>query len=326
MLILISIITAFVLLSGLLAMVDAAVLSVSRAEVEEAVLQKHFGAQSLQRIKKRITQALVVIVILTNAINILGPILVGYVAANKYGNSILGLIAAILTFATIIFSEIIPKSLGSHYAPFISRISAPVILGCVYLLYPLVLALEWASGLFKSGTRKIGTEAQICSLAALGRREGYIEQDEGQLIQQVFLLNDRVAKDIMTPLPKVTSFQDTDLISKTAQSVARKQYSRYPVFGDSPEEIKGIVLCRDILLALADGKGEQELSTLLRKALIVPAEKRSDELLLLFRQQCAHIAVVQENKTTLGIVTLEDVLEELVGEIEDEKDLKNVNL
>ena len=118
----------FLALSGLLAMVDAAVLSVSHAEVEELVHHRRPGSKALKTVKANITQAVVVIVMVTNTINVLGPILVGQKAVEIYDNKAIGIITAILTFGTIIFSEIIPKSLGTHYAPVISLISAPAVL------------------------------------------------------------------------------------------------------------------------------------------------------------------------------------------------------
>ncbi|MDB4978222.1 MAG: hypothetical protein JWM56_408, partial [Candidatus Peribacteria bacterium] len=97
-------------------------------------------------------------------------------------------------------------------------------------------------------------------------------------------------------------------------------YSRYPVFGESLDDIRGQILSRDILSALAQGKDDELVETLMQDILIVPAAMRNDRLLTLFRNRYIHIAIVQEHGKTVGVVTLEDVLEELVGEIEDEAD------
>ena len=164
-----------------MAAVEAAVLSVSRAEVEELVVKRAWGARALKAITHGITRPMVVIVVLTNTINILGPILTGKRAIELYGDVAIAGITVILTLGTIVFSEIIPKSLGSHYAPSISRLVAPVIEGLILLLYPIIVALEWFSNLFKAGKRRIGTEKQIRSLVKIGRRAGYIESDEGQI-------------------------------------------------------------------------------------------------------------------------------------------------
>ena len=313
-------IVVFIALSGLMAMVDAAVLSISRGEVEEMVLRKMWGAGALQTISQRITRAVVIIVLITNTINILGPILAGKKAIDLYGSTAIGVVTAILTFGTIVFSEIIPKSLGAHYAPLIARVSAPVILSLVYGLFPLVLALEWISNLLKSGRRPIGTEAQIRSLVTIGRRAGYIESDEGHLIHRAFILNDRTAADIMTPLKDIVGVDATATVRQAADRVLRDAFSRYPVFGKSIHDIQAMALSRDILKALSEGKDQQPVTTIARPALTVSAAVRSDELLILFRDRHVHMAIVQDQGKTVGLVTLEDVLEELVGEIEDEKD------
>ncbi len=261
------------------------------------------------------------IVLFTNTINILGPILAGNKAIDIYGDSVIGLITVILTFGTIVFSEIIPKSLGAHYAPLVSRIWAPIILFLTYALFPIVVALEWISDLFKSGRRPIGTEAQIRSLVQLGHRAGFIERNEGQLIQRAFVLNDRTAADVMTPLKDVVAVPPSATIRQAAQCVFHNAYSRYPVFGESNDDVQGMLLSRDILEALSEGRDEMPIKAIVLPALIVESDMRSDALLILFRDRRVHMAIVREKGKNVGLVTLEDVLEELVGEIEDEKDV-----
>jgi len=320
MIVLILYIVVFLFLSGLLALVDAAVLSVSRAETEEMALQQKPGAAALKLVKQKITQAVVVTVIVTNTINVLGPILVGQAAEDRYGRSVIGIITVILTLGTIIFSEIIPKSLGTHYAPPISRIAAPPIVALTYALYPLVFLLEKIAAFFQRGERQIGTEMQIRSLVRIGLRAGRIEEDEGQLIQRAFVLNDRTAESIMTPLNKIVSIPETASVREAAQVVFDHEFSRYPVFGKTPDEVRGMVLSREILSALAEGRDREPVTSFLQAMPRVKAEKRSDTLLLLFRDRQRHLATVHKQGKTIGLVTLEDVLEELVGEIEDEKD------
>ena len=157
-------------------------------------------------------------------------------------------------------------------------------------------------------------------MVTIGRKAGYIERDEGQLIHRAFILNDLSAADIMTPLSDVVAVDETATIRQAASHVFRHAYSRYPVFADSIHAIKGLVMSRDILEALTEGKDEQPVSTICRPCLVIPASMRSDELLVRFRDEHIHLAVVKQQQETVGLVTLEDVLEELVGEIEDEKD------
>ncbi len=313
----------FVVLSGILALIDAAILSVSRAEIEEMILQKKPGAIFLRRVHRRITRAVVVIVILTNTVNILGPILVGQRAIALFGDSVIGVITAILTFCTIVFSEVIPKSFGARHAPIIARIAAVPILTLITVLWPLVWILELITKPFTSGRRAIGTEDQIRSLVTIGRLAGHIESDEGQLVHRAFILNDKTARDIMTPLKDVIGVKAGQKIADVAQKVFRENHSRFPVFGKSIHDVRGIVMSYDILQAIIENRGDQKVQTIMQQPLVVPWHIHCDSLLVVFRDRHTHLAVVQEHKHTIGVVSLEDVLEELVGEIEDERDVRD---
>ena len=321
MLILLLYIVLFLLLSGLLAAVDAAVLSVTHPEIDELILHRRWGSRRLRTVKQDLPRSVAAIVIVTNTVNVLGPILVSQRAVDHYGVGAIGVITVVLTFGTIIFSEIIPKSLGTHHAPLIGRTAAPVIRFVDFALYPLVVGLAWLTKLFTTGKRPIGTEEQIRSLVVMGRAAGYIESDEGSLINRVFVLNDQTAGDIMTSLENVRGLWAAHSVEEAGREVRACEFSRFPIFGETVHDVRGLALRRDVLEALLDERQQESAISLSREGLVVDADARLDDLLLLFRDRRMHLAVVQRAGKTIGIVTLEDVLEELVGEIEDETDL-----
>ncbi len=321
MLILILYIFGFIVLSGLMAMMDAAVLSISPAEVETMAAKGKTGAGALKKLYRHITRAVVVVVAFTNMINVFGPILVGQKAVELYGDVVIGIITAILTFSTIIFSEIIPKSLGVHYAPVISRVAAPFIRVFTLVLYPFVIFLEWVSKLMQRGDRRVGTEDQVRALIRLGGTAGLIEKDEIQMIHRVFGLNDTTAGEIMTPLEKIVSLDGEMRIDAAAETAREKRFSRFPVFRGSFDSVAGCVLARDILEAALEGRGGEPVRTCTHPMPEVSPGEKSDSLLLRFRDLKLHMALVRRDGQTLGLVTLEDVLEELVGEIWDETDV-----
>jgi putative hemolysin len=298
-------------LSGIMALADAAVLSITPSEIETMVQKNLLGARFLKKLYQHITRAVVVIVLFTNTINVLGPILVGQKAVEVFSSTVLGVITGILTFGTIIFSEIIPKSIAVRYSPTVSRIAAPVIQFSIYLLFPVVYILELVSNLFQSGKREIGTEAQIRALLSLGRKAGHIEADEHQLIEKVFTLNDKKASDIMIPWKDVISIDESS--SLAAELGKFNTVSRCPVLG-SDGKVKGMIMLRDVF-----NNQSGKLSDILQPVLFIGPELRSDDLLSKFLKKNTHLAIVQEGSTLLGIVSLEDVIEEIVGEIEDEK-------
>ena len=126
----------------------------------------------------------------------------------------------------------------------------------------------------------------------------------------------------MTPLKDIVGVDATSTVRQSAQRIFHNEYSRYPVFGNSMHDVQGMAMSRDILGALSEGRDQELVSTIARPPLLVPATMRSDELLVIFRDRHIHLAIVQDDGKTVGLVTLEDVLEELVGEIEDEKDVE----
>ncbi len=314
--------TVFIVLSGIMAAIDAAILSVSSPEISAMIDRKKWGARRLQALRQTLTRAVVVIVVLTNTINVAGPVLVSRKALDLFGPGAITWTLAGLTLGTIVFSEIIPKAMGAHYAPLISRLSAPLIQVVGFALYPLVRSLEWLTGLLKRGKRRLGTEEQIRALATIGRRAGLIETDEMRMIKRAFVLNDRTAGDLMTPLGGVVAINASATVRQAAEKVRPHPFSRYPVIGASSDDVRGIALSRDILEALADDRGDMPLDALIRPAFIADVSRRSDWLLVMFRDKHIHLAVVQDRGRTVGVVSLEDVLEELVGEIEDEKDIE----
>lgn len=313
-------IAAFILLSGLMAAIDAAVLSVTGPEIEELIQHGRSGATQLRDAKKHMARSVVVIVILTNTINVLGPVLVSNEALKQYGTESLAMITVILTFGTILFSEIFPKALGTHYAPAIGRVAAGPLQLVGLVLYPLVVAFAWLSKKLTRGSRPIGTERQVRALALMGRRAGHIESDEIMMIYRVFRLNDSTAADIMTPRDDVVALSGDTTIREAAEQVRETGFSRYPVYRESLDRVEGLVTARDLLQAVIDGQSDEPVSGITRRILQFEAGRRSDQMLVVFRDEHIHQGIVTKGGRTLGIVTLEDVLEELVGEIEDEKD------
>lgn len=314
-------IATFILLSGLMAAVEASVLSITEPEIDELIRYGKRGAKRLSEVKQRLTRSLAVLVILTNLINVLGPILVSQQAFELYGRGALVPITIILTLGTVVFSEVIPKSLGSHYAPPLARLSAPIIRGLSFLIFPLGAALAWLSNTLMRGQRRLGTEAQIRALVRFGREAGHIEADEGHMIFRTFCLNDRSAQDIMTPLENVVWIPSSATVREAEQIISDREFSRFPVFGESSDDVRGVVIARDVLRKLAHGQEDAGISSILRPPFVVSVESRADALLVQFRTHHQHLAVVEQQGQTVGIVTLEDVLEEIVGEIEDEKDI-----
>jgi len=310
-----------IVFSGIFSGTEAAILSVTPSEVEVMMQKKKRFARCAELVTKHLNRSVTTVLILNNIVNIAGSILVGQKVVMLYGNAALGIATTAFTFGIIIFSEIIPKSLATRYARRISRFTSPFILVMTYVFFPIIWPIEIGIKKFTKGERQIGTEAQIRSLVRIGRRSGHIEQDEGQLIHRVFNLNDTQAKDLMTPLEDISALQLNTSIEEASKKIIADPHSRFPIYGENLDDIRGIILETEILGKQIEGHKDNTLEHHLRPALFVDESTKADDLLIFFRDEKTHMAIIRhKGRKTIGLVTLEDVLEELVGEIEDERD------
>lgn len=310
------------LASALFSGTEAALFSTPLVRVRQLAETKRQGAQALLTIRKNLGRPIASIVIMNNVANIVGSIIVGSIATRVLGSQWLGLFSGILTFLVIVFSEIIPKTLGERYAETISLLAARPVLGLTYLLTPLVWVVEKITAPITQGKITPTTdEAEIKLLAKIGHQEGVIEADESEMIQRVFRLNDVKAADMMTPRVALTYLQSDLTLAEAQERIIASPHSRILIIEGHVDNVLGMALKDDLLTAIIEQKKEQPVSTLTREVQFVPGTARADELLQLFRKKRQHLAVViDEFGGISGVVTLEDVLENLTGQIVDETD------
>lgn len=313
---------AVLILSAICSGTEAALFSVSLLNVQRLADSGHSSAKTLLAIRRKLNRPITTLVILNNLANIGGSMLIGSLASAVFGSHWMGLFSAGLTLAVIIFSEIIPKTIGEHYAQPIALAMARPIQVLTVLFFPCVWCLERITRPFMSNKRQLMTnEAQIKLLANIGRREGAIDEKESMLIHQVFELNDYMASDIMTPRVMMTVVQASLTLAEASPAIRSSQHSRIVVIEKSPDSVLGIVMKSELLQAIIDGKTDQAIADFLHETLFVPEAMRADTLLPYFLEHHQHLAVVvDEYGGVAGVVTLEDVLEVLIGEIVDETD------
>lgn len=228
-----------------------------------------------------------------------------------------------LTFAL----HIIPVVLSESYADRITLTFLPVAISLAVPLYgvawPLARLENRLLSLFITGAEDIDrptSEDEIRSLVEQAS-EDELEEEERQLIRSVFEFGETVTREIMTPRVDIDGLEHNDAITDSAQKVKDGRFSRYPVFADSQDDVQGIVHVRELLRAVVEGKGAEPVSTLCNKITFVPESMPINDLFKLLRTEQSHMAVVvDEYGGTAGLVTMEDIIEELVGEIHDEYD------
>jgi CBS domain containing-hemolysin-like protein len=237
----------------------------------------------------------------------------------------------ILTFFHVVIGELVPKGLALGHAEGTALwVSAPV-RAFVTVFAPFVWVLRKATdivlrvlGLESPGAeREPLSEAELRMLLSRSSQEGEIEHDEQQMIDKVFVFGDKEVADVMVPRPEVVAVSVTLPIEEALKSVLESPYTRYPVYRESIDDVMGVLHVRDLFTAVYDrGIAEVRIEEIVRPPYIVPETKDLQALLHEFRQTSTHFAiVVDEYGGMAGICTLEDLLEEIVGEIEDEFDI-----
>ncbi|YAF98804.1 MAG: hemolysin family protein [Nodularia sp. CChRGM 3473] len=296
--------------------------SVSPLRIRQLAQSHNPSAVALLAIRENMNRPIATIVILNNIFNIVGSILTGNIATQVLGDIWLGIFSGILTFLIIIFGEIIPKTIGERYSEPIALIAALPVTGLSIVFTPLVWIIENVTAPFVKGKKRPTTnEAEIKLLANIGQQEGIIESDEAEMIQRVFRLNDVTASDLMTPRIMLTYIRGNLTLAEAKKDIIASQHTRIIVIDESIDQVIGFALKQNLLTAMVEGNNNEKIANLARKVHFVPEIIRADKLLKNFIEAREHLAVVvDEYGDVAGVVTLEDVLEVITGEIVDETD------
>jgi putative hemolysin len=252
-------------------------------------------------------------------------ILVAFLAEREFGSTWISLASFAFTILYFVFVEAMAKTFAVLHADRVALALAPLVwfLGRVLEL-PTRLLIGLANVLLPGKGLKQGpfvSEEEIRSMAEVGSEEGSIEEGEKELIHSIFEFGDTIAREVMVPRPDIVAVEDDKTLRDVQALVLSHGYSRIPVYHESLDDVKGVVFAKDVLKALHQGKRDMPLSEIVRKAHFVPESKKASELLKEMQREKFHQALVyDEHGSVTGIVALEDLLEELVGEIADEYD------
>lgn len=318
-----------VLLSGVFSGAEIALFSVPLTRVKALANEGVRGAQALARLKSNPERLLVTLLIGNNVVNIGAASIATYIATEALGSAGIGIATGGMTLLVLFFGEIIPKTFAAAHALKLSLVIAPLFLWMTRLALPIVLPFEALSRLVipRSATIPSVTESEIRALTQLGHQSGAIEEHERELIERAFALDTTRAWEVMTPRTEIFAWPQSRKLGDIAAELSDLPYSRIPVHGESLDDIAGILHVRDAYEALIAGKNAVELGELSREPFFVPHSVSLVRLLGEFRARRLHIGVVvDEHGGTDGIVTLEDILEELVGEITDELDVPDESI
>ena len=302
---------------------EAALYSMSWADIEKLMMKGGKSAKILHKLRSNVDEPITAILTLNTCAHTAGAAVAGWAWANLYGKDTLWLFTAVFTVIILIFTEILPKTLGLVYSDRIAPPLARPLMGLVWIFRPVIKLMGVLSrAVSKKKEGPDHTEDDIRAIVSLTRRSGVIKPYEEQSIRNILLLDTKTVEQIMTPRTVVFSLPAETTVAEAREQQPDWPHSRIPVYDDDPEDIVGVVYRRQVLEALADDRDDLKLIDIMRPVRFVLESITLDKLLVKFLGSRLHLCVVLDEYGGVGgVVTLEDVLEEILGsEIVDETD------
>lgn len=308
--------------SFLCSIAEAVLLSIPTSFIVNAEQEGEAYGPVLRTLKDDINSPLAVILTLNTVAHTIGAAGAGAQAVAVFGNLYLGLFSAVLTFIILVFSEIIPKALGAHYWRHLAPVTAYTLRFLIKVLYPFVLlSNKLTRGLTEGASLQGFSRQEFKAMAELGEQEGELNKQESNMLRNLFRLRETQVRSVMTPRSVVFAMQEDKTVADALNKRNRRYFSRIPLFAD-PETITGFVLRNDLLVAQNEGHSHVPLKNYRRDLTAVLNASSLFQAFETFVSTGVHIMlVVNEYGDMQGIVTLEDILESLLGlEIVDELD------
>ncbi len=318
------------LLSGFFASSEAALFSLSPLHLHKMKEERFPFLSLVERLLQTPRRLLITILAGNEVVNITLSAVATALFIGLFGERGGWLTIVVAAPVLMIFGEAIPKTIGKTYSMRISSMVSPLMALVQKVEFPVVWVLERLSGYILGPLRRKGSEGEDAimeeefrSLVDAGHHEGILDAGQRDLIHRVFELADTPVSDIMTPRVDMISLPVTTALGDLRREIIEQGYSRIPIYGTGPDDIIGILYARDLLGLMAEGKAPASVEPLLRKPYFVPEERSSDQVLRDFQKRNMHVAlVVDEYGGISGLVTMEDILEALFGDIYDERDTR----
>ena len=311
-----------VLLSALCSTLEATLLSTPLSYITGLEDQGVKGSHLLKRLKQNPDRAISAILCLNTIANTVGASIVGSLVAKAYGSTALGLFSTIFTLIILIFSEIIPKTIGTSYWRKLAIPAATIINGMIFIAFPLVWVLEHITHLISSKSTQVSVSREdISAMVSVATEEEVIEKDEKKMIQNLLKLDEMTAHEIMTPSTVVEMADGAMTVKEFYNSDLT--HSRILVYDDDNSDyVIGYVLRQTVLEKMAEDKFATSVREISRPILSFPEDEPVGNIWEKFLEKKEHISVIiDEYGTFRGIVTMEDVIETMLGqEIVDETD------
>lgn len=323
--ILIILLIILLFLSGFFSSAETALVSANKIRIRTLSQEGNKRAKTVLKIFEKSDKMLSAILIGNNLVNTFSASIAATIAYS-FGGAWVSVATFIITLLILIFGEITPKTLATQNAEKISLLYAPIISFLMLIFTPIILFINGISGvLLKSigvDMKKSGpslTENELRTIVDVSHEEGVIEEDEKDMIKNVFDLGDVRAKDVMVPRVHVSMLEINDSYEEIIELYKEEKYTRIPIYEDTIDNVVGLINMKDLILYQKDE--EFSIRRFMRKPYFVFENKKVSDLLLEMKQSTLNLAIVLDEYGELaGIITLEDIIEEIVGEVQDEYD------
>jgi CBS domain containing-hemolysin-like protein len=304
-------------LSAFFSGIETALMSISQIKVQALLKQKKRGAEALHRLKQNPHRLIITILIGNNLVNISAASIAAIVFTELFGSSGIGIATGVMTFLILVFGEISPKTLAVQNAEKISLKIARLIEVLSYILYPFVRFFE---AIAKLVIKLIGgkkeekiSEEEIETIVSMGAKEGILNKEAAHMIHKVLKFQNIRVSSIMQEDMKIINSDAR--IKDALDYIIKEQHTKYPVYTHTKNNITGILVVDDVLAYIKSNRLNVKVGKIAGLAFFVPKDKPVDDLLVDFQHRKIHMAIVKEKDIVVGLVTMDDVLEEIVGDI-----------
>jgi CBS domain containing-hemolysin-like protein len=308
------------LLSGFFSSAETALFSISRAKARHIAKEKGLTNALIKKMKDDPHRLLSTILIGNNLVNVGAAALATAITIELVASNAVGIATGVMTALILVFGEIIPKSIATRNNVLIARLVILPLYWLSILFSPVIYLLNFIPRLTSKVQRKSRvTEEELMTFVEVVEEEGGIEEEEKELIHNIFEFDDTSASEIMTPRADMFVINvDDDL---DVEEIIRSGFSRIPVIAEDIDHVIGILNIKDLFMHQVTSAKQTDVRRVMSETYFVPENKKLDHLLQEFKKRKQHIAiVVDEHGGVSGLITLEDALEEIVGEIVDETD------
>lgn len=317
-------------MSGFFSMSETALMALSKIRIRHMVDEKVRGAKLIQKLTEEPNKLLGAILIGNNIVNIGASSLATSIAVKQWGESGVGVVTIVMTILVLIFGEITPKSIAKQHSEKVALKVCGLINLTVKIFKPLVIVFTAISSVFikllgadPKASEPFITEEELKTMVGVSEEEGVLEGVEKEMIFNVFEFVDAQVKDVMVQRVDVIAVDINDTYEEVLKVIKREQFSRIPVYNQNIDDIVGILNVKDLIMA-GENRGDFKVTDYMREPHYTFEFKKIKELFNEMKKSRNHIAVVlDEYGGTVGIVTIEDLIEEVFGEIEDEYDDEN---